>query len=391
MKKTVDILIVGSSISGLLIAKELSKNNKVLIIDKKKETDINVCYTGLKKYFEDTFFEKYISKEFKEAYVRFLDGNKKYLSADFVSLNEEDLIKDLLDEIRENGSEILFNTEYIGHKNENDNVLAEISGKIVKTKLIVDCTGSEYSKDSYYFNIYGGVYNKKILSYKDINFVEINEKRKPTIFFEYFPINDDQIVLYVFDFSKEKINPIEYKELEKEYITKANIGITQVDKLKEVYGSIPMGKMKTSKEDNVFIYGNAANISPSATGFSLINMVKTYEGVTKFLQSRIEENKFDKKSLSYKYESRFLMNQEFQYAAAKVNLKASPDEIIQLFEAFTDENELFIKFCTSDLNKGEIFKIIFIMFKKVGFLKIFRILGKESFSVINSLIKIIIS
>lgn len=348
-----DVIVIGGSISGLLLASELSLNNEVLVIEKNAKDVIPICFTGTYKYYKNTFFEKYIKKTFKCSYVRTLSKKKSYIYDDFISFDEKAIFNDLFKIIKTNGSKIMYNTEFKKIiKNKKEEITIATGKGNFSSRLLIDCTGNESTiaenykmyKRRYYYNIYGGVYNKKIIDEKDIAFVDIFEKSFNIFYFEFFPINDTQIVAYTFDFSKDKVDPRIYKEKEIEYLKLSGLGVKQEDKVKEIIGNIAMGEIKGVSQNNIFLYGDSALTPPSNTGLGFYLISATYKEVSEFLNRRLKENNLSKRDLNYKFNYKIKMNQQLQLMGSSVISSISTVELSELFDIFVKRTDYIIKY-----------------------------------------------
>lgn len=393
-----DVIIVGAGISGLFLAKELSNDNKILVIDKNEVKNVHKCITGFRFCFQDDFLKQYISAEFNTGYVKSLYSDKLYIKTSYVSLDEDKLTSDIVRIIIKNGGNILENTKFIKILDNNDkHIEISTSNGNFKSKLLIDCTGhesiiaNEYKmyKQNFYYNIYGGIYNLKL---EDAIVYEILEEKTPIRFIEVIPINNKQVVIYAFDFNRKNINDKKFENVEEKYMKKLNLPIEQDDKKEEIYGTIQTGVLKSNSLNRVFLYGEAGLVAPIMTGFGFNNIVKTYKQVSSHLNRCLKENRLKSQDLKYKYSKKMRMNQNFQLLAALLVSNMNVKNFSKFQKSILKNTEDSIKFSTCNLTKKEIYHLSFRIIKDIGLSKILKLIKFKDIPLfIKTFIKLLIN
>lgn len=328
MENIYDVIIVGAGPAGLSVASELSKDNKVLVVDKKKvvsETkkpwiisDLalrsgdameikDLCPNRLTRFKTDTFTGGKIC----------WDSFDKYYYSD-----ERAILSYWADIIIKNGSDILLNSLYEDHIVKDDRVTVLISKKRYEARLIIDASGydslikKQYNikdKNDYWWSVYGAIIDtpknepeiglgdyQLWQTFRDTNLSVDTSLANGRPVLEYEVLDEENTFVFIFYLRKYIINEeILEKEFEEIINKEESTRFFRNSKIKEVkYGWYPSGdanSQKIAKDRVAFIGDSACWTTPC--GWGMTTILANYKHYAKALNKNLATEKLDQESL----------------------------------------------------------------------------------------------
>ncbi|WP_432403103.1 lycopene cyclase family protein [Wukongibacter sp. M2B1] len=321
-----DVIIVGGGPAGLSVGSELSKEIKVLVIEKEiaGETDkswfipldvaeknddiMKYTYGGVKRYLASTYSGADLSWEVKQF-------------ARYPFIKEKELLSYWIDIIKNNNSQIINNCFYQNHTVKNGTVTVSTSKGNFKSKLLIDASGHnsvvlknyEMEQDYYWWTIYGCTAKYKERpdhikigdymlwqTFEDTNIDKNASLREGRPVFEYMVLDEETYLFFMLYLNREKM-PMDLAEevfmhmLREEESTKF---FHDVEIIEPRFGYYPSGDLPERRaKDNVDFIGDAGCwTTPCGWGMSFI--LTNYKDYADNIIQLVKENKLDEKSLN---------------------------------------------------------------------------------------------
>ena len=118
-----DIIIGGAGISGLLLASELSKTHKVLVIEAKEAIEENKFWVTLKScLLENSHLKTTVDSYFTQMEFADSSRNRHFITGEYILWDTLELQNYLLNSIILNGGKVLFSQRFCGYKTSNSNI-----------------------------------------------------------------------------------------------------------------------------------------------------------------------------------------------------------------------------------------------------------------------------
>jgi flavin-dependent dehydrogenase len=298
MKKEYDIVIAGAGPAGLSLASELSKDFKVLVIEKGKIGQTSKSWISYEDRIERLGIPKeVISYKFDKWHFRY-KGAEMIVTDKFVSLDEHKMLSYWIDRCIKNNVDFLDNVEFKKFKN---NLNSAVINDRFEARLFIDCCGIKspilkkedmIAKISY-INCYGAVVSSK----KDeVCYYEVTEKNSGRWFnFGVTRLSEDRYFLLFFFYSDEKED---MKKYTKNFYDYSRMFFSKDFKVIEIKSDCyAVGKLRKHALDNIYLFGDAGLFCPGLIGMGFNEILKQYKKVAKHLNGCLKDNKLSRGDL----------------------------------------------------------------------------------------------
>lgn len=321
-----DVIIVGGGPAGLSVGSELSKELKILVLEKgvvgvttkswfdpkdivfKNEDIVPYTYGGVTRYLTNTFTGTPFDWQAKQ-----FDR--------YPYIQEKEILLYWKNCILQNGSQILENCQYEDHVVQKDKVVVEASAGTFEAKLLIDASGvdslvlDKYEIENpnyYWWSVYGaigkhpgGVKNMKVGDYmlwqtfKDTNADPNTSLRGGRPVFEYEILDENTSFTLILYLRKDRIS-LDFMKKEFEHIirdesTTANFHDIEITEYK--YGWYPSGGLtQRVARDRVDFIGDAGCWT-TPCGWGMGYILNNYKVYSKSLIELVKEDKLDQHSL----------------------------------------------------------------------------------------------
>jgi len=361
-----DVIIGGAGISGLLIASELSKTNKVLVIEAQSKSFLSKYWVTMEScaktnselaHLVDTKFHE---MEFSDAY-----RNTYYLKGGYVLWKGDELIDFLKQEIIKNNGEIKYNHSFCGYNNKRDYLNIFANEFSFSTKLFIDCMGYKspliLSKNLIRFRGYYALYGAKLDLLKPIrpiclSNIVLNNSPK---YFEVFPTSGNQAYATMIYPTQTAPNLNELQTEFKYVISKSIYShyFNQKNVISKLWGIVPVGTIKRTAMDNMFFFGESAQSNPAATGTCLTRLLDNYKKIAAFLNESLKSNCLSENDLS---KAPLVLNsftRNLQLYSFQEILSWNSDKYSKFIKLINQvDHGLINKFLFGELNYGDVFQ-----------------------------------
>lgn len=276
-----DILIAGAGPAGLSAASRLSKDFKVLIIDKNK-----ILYTTKAWYSYEDRAKKYglqCAVVNRCSSILFKAINEKHVMKDkCVILDPTKVLSIWMKKAIANGAEIEKN-RLKGYEKKDSGIIVKTEKGNVKVRLLIDCTGVKspiLKKNNLLGRIntwlcFGAkINNIKLKDTKQIKFLPLLDSKNT--YTTLYPYNNKSAEFYVFrNLEMKNIpEPSSLKELFKKTLRKKYPGAKIIS---PIQGNIVSGELKKYALDNVIFFGESGMLTPPAIGMGFNEILMKHE------------------------------------------------------------------------------------------------------------------
>ncbi len=246
----------------------------------------------------------------KYEYMDFIayNGYKYRCFGDYILWDSNKLLSYLRNKILHNEGKFLYSHRFYSYNYSKDRINLKINDKVLSARLLIDCMGFESpiatTNDMIdimgYYLLYGSKLKlKEQIDPICLSNVILNHKAK---YLEILPTKDNyaytvllfptkatglsNLIQSDFSFLIEKSEYSRY--FDHEATTKNRIG-----------GIVPVGKLSRNSLDRIFLYGESAQMNPSATGTCFTKLLDNYKLIANHLSGKINADKLKKEDLAY--------------------------------------------------------------------------------------------
>ena len=299
-----DCIIVGAGPAGLLLAKELSKRHKVLILEKNKIGETNKNWATYKdRWFKEKFPKSFIENEFKEWFIQMKYGeytNQLIVKDDFICFNEHKFLKYLNNLSLKQGCIIKYSTPFKSFKRKNGKL---IINNLYSTNLLIDCSGvnslilKKYDLIDLpiYINCFAYIGEFNQVPNKNYYCFYRNKNRNHYSLFGFTKLAPKLAQLQYFKYSNNKPD---FKKYKRDMLNAQKDFSIPKHKLIELkIASYPTGILKKRELDNIFLFGDTGFYAPPLNGMGFNEILRQYKQVAKHLSYCINNNIFSENEL----------------------------------------------------------------------------------------------
>jgi hypothetical protein len=295
-----DIIIAGGGPAGLSSAAELSKNFKVLVLEKEKPgTTRSTWYSyedRAKKYqLEDAIVVR-------TNYIKFTaPTTEHFMKDDCVIFDHNKVLEIWMKRAKANGAEVK-NEIFISYKNTRNQVSVKTNKGTYHTRLLVDSMGITSPiltsnnlirrKDAWV--IYGATMtNVDFENPYQLEYLPLNDEDNTYIGIH--PHSDTETNIYAFKGQKNTTgNPEELKDKFEAAIRKIQPNAKKINTLK---GTIVSGTLKKYALDNVIFFGSSGMLNPDGCGMGFNQILMKHQVFTNAIKDVMDSDSLDQKSL----------------------------------------------------------------------------------------------
>jgi len=380
-----DIIITGGGPAGLSLAAELSKEFRILIIDKKKIPSTTCSwysyYDRIKKY------------GLEKAILNRCDGilyeSRNYSSLmkdDCVVLDEKMVLKIWYDKAKNNGlvtKEALF----IDARKTKNEVIVETHEKNYSARLLIDCTGikspilrrHKLVKKINTWLIYGHhISNIRLKDTKKISFLPVHDKFNTYI--GLYPITKNTAKFYIFRNLESELG--HFEDLEKVFDVILYRHFPKAKKNEVISGRIISGEIKRYALDNIVFFGESSMLNPPACGMGfneiLIKHREFADGIKNLMQKNaLKAGDLTRVSLSVRDQK--IIN--FQLIIAKftyyfINSPAGWDGGVQWLNSLGDMSKYWMR---NELSLEWIKNATFRLYKTIPLVEVVKVMPPKDY------------
>jgi len=280
-----DFVIIGGGMSGLSLTKEiissgLTKNKKLLIIEKRDN------------YYRDKIWSFWNIMDFNYEKIKFnswssfsISNIDKSLSLedtyDYISIDSNLFYLEILDMIEnDDNSMILLNTKVNTINQDDLSISIELSnGSMINAKYVFDSSYDIKSQELGPYDLYQHFKGVEIETSKDLfnpnkfTLMDFNTSQKDGLHFIYIlPLSKTKALVEATWFSKNILSDDIYQSYIDNYLE--YLGIYDYNTVYEEFGVIPMfitSSNSNKHKDNIFNIGTKGGLTRSSTGYTFLN------------------------------------------------------------------------------------------------------------------------
>ena len=383
--KYFDCIIVGAGPAGLLLAKELSKMHKVLVIEKNKIGETNKNWLTYKdRWFKEKFPKTFIENEFKEWSVQMKHGknsNQFIIKDNFICFNEHKFLSWLAKICLKQKCTIKDLTTFNSFIRKKDKL---IINKTFTTNLLIDCTGidskiiKKYNLIDLPIYINCFAYIGKFNHLKNTNYYCLyrNKNRHNYSSFGFTKIAPKLAQLQYFKYSNNRPNLKKYKE--EMLLAQKDFRIPKHKLVELKIASYPTGLLKKRELDHIILFGDAGFYSPSLNGMGFNEILKQYKKVAKHISNCIKNNLYLETNLKLPDNIADNIN-NLLFRLLGLIINDIPQDVLN--EIFTVINKLsqsdIKKIMRNDVTDKETIKIFKLFFKYLDLNKLIKSIQKH--------------
>ncbi|MGV8151372.1 MAG: lycopene cyclase family protein [Candidatus Woesearchaeota archaeon] len=296
-----DIIIAGAGPAGLSVAKELSKNHKILVIDPLGAPKTFAAWYSYEDRVKKYHLESAVVRKFKSMiYVaQDLTHNMK---DNFVVLDSNTVLKMWYVEAKSNN--VVFKKTFLKDVESFDGgVSVRTNAGTYSSKLLIDCTGIlspilKKHKLVDHINTWilagGCVKNIKLKNPESISFIPINDERNTYI--GIYPRSRTSADIYAFYNLNEQVGEFsDVRPIFKSFLRQEYPDAIIKSKL---MGRIVGGELKKYSLDNIVFFGQAGMTDPPGCGMGFNQILRYHKKFARNIHECMRKSHLDASSLS---------------------------------------------------------------------------------------------
>ena len=295
-----DIIIAGGGPAGMSAAAELSKNFKILLIEKKKPGTTQSTWYSYEDRAEKYQLEEAIAV--RTNYIKFTAPTVEHFMRDNCVIFDHDKVLQIWMDRAEAKGTVIKQEAFLSYKKHDAGVNVTTDKGVYSSKLLIDCMGINSPI----------VQENKLIKRKDA-WVIYGAKMKNVTFenpyqLEYLPLNDEENTyigihphsetetnIYAFQGRKNTVgNPDDLREKFEEVIADIQPNAKRISTLR---GTIVSGTLKKYALDRVIFFGSSGMLNPDGCGMGFNQILMKHQIFAEGIQKVMETDSLDQKSL----------------------------------------------------------------------------------------------
>ena len=305
---SVEIVVAGGGVSGLLIASALASESSVLLLEQCDSVPRNKYWlTDEKAFDKNPQFQTCVDNWYD--YLDFVayDGLTTRVTGRYCLWDTEKLIGQLVGELSRCGAQVLTGHRLYSLSQTRDGILVRANTQAIRTRLLIDCMGfgsplvgaKGIATITGYYVLHGcevGV--KGVVAPIALDNVVIDQH--PT-FFELFPTSKGTahaaIILPSRQYKPDRSIKAELSFILHKSHYSEHIVCEPSAKHKSYFGIVPVGRLHEPALDRIVFFGEAGQTNPAASATGLTRMLHTYEDLAESLRQCLRKDTLRRKDL----------------------------------------------------------------------------------------------
>jgi len=374
--KNYDVVIAGGGPSGLLLASELSKSRKVLVLEKNQVGVTNKSWLTYKDRWKRLGFpDTLILNEFKEWKFQIQECFLT-IEDNYICIDEKNFLLYLKSLIIENGGEILEDTLFSNYSYQNDRILIN---RTYQAKFLIDCCGvnspiiaknPSLIKESLYINCYG--YIGEFETLENNNYYTMYDEGFPKIScFGVTKVSPFEAFVLFLTYDNQPSNWVGYEERIQAGLLRH--GVAPHIRSKEKMANYPTHELKHYTLDHILLFGDSASMSPAFSGMGFNECLRRYKFVAKTIDEWLDRGKFRRKDLKipkdYARTFNKLLFEMFGILVIHANIKIM--EHLMNATKYIDQKHLRL-IMRNEVSEKEVVDMLKGLFKEFAFLEFLK-------------------
>lgn len=412
IKSEFDIIVVGGGPAGLSVASEMAKKGRrVLVLEKE------IAGQTKRNWFVPPFVLDDETRQFSYGGVtRFLAATfsgaktkwRAKLYPAYPYIDEKKILPYWVDVIRNNGSTILDNTEYLRHQVVGDMVHVTATKGIFKAPLLLDASGYnspvlkqlQMEDGSYYWwSVYGAVLEMPLTGGLAIGdymmwqtFKDTNPNPKASLahgrpVFEYEVLGPNKVFALLLFLRKEQVTKEAMKPLFERMLRKedSTLPFHGAKVLEEKFGWYPSGGVSQHKAADRVAFIGDAGCWTTPCGWGMTFILQNYKTYAANLDETIKAGRLDAEALREITELR--VTEEFQVVFDKLVmhfLSNAPAPMLDKFINFFNQIDPILceRMFTLTITKKDFEESIGLFLKNFTFGELIQVLPLEDYKLV---------
>ena len=314
--KNFDYIILGSGLSGLLVAYQMAKDDffvhkKIAIIDKeiKNKNDRTWCFWEK----EDGEFNSILSQKWEKAFVGNHDFEGIFDMNPFCykMIRSQDFYQFVHQKLSKKDNFTLLTDEIIDWKSSSDSVIIHGEKAIYETSFLLNSlfdlkpllnqTKYPYLKQHFvgwFIKTKEPIFDDTVVKFMDFTI----EQKENTRFMYVLPTSKNEALFEYTLFSEDLLEKSVYEQEIELYLK--NRGTTDYEITEKESGNIPMSCFRFDQQNSarILFIGTAGGWTKASTGFTFYNSYKQSKKLVSFLKSGKELTQFSKRNRYWFYD-----------------------------------------------------------------------------------------
>ena len=295
-----DIIIAGAGPAGLTAAVELSKEFKVLLIEKHKPGTTNATWYSYADRAKEYGLDDAVAV--RTDYIKFTSPSETHFMRDDCVIFDHNKVMEIwLNRARTNGVEIR-QEDFLDYQNVENGIVVKTNKGKYSAPLLIDAMGINSiivqknglikRKDAWV--IYGArVRNVDFEKPQQLEYYPLNDDANTYVGIH--PVSNTETNFYLFKGEKNTLgNPEELKEKFEEVLKKTQ---PNAEKLETLSGTIVSGSLKKYALDNIIFFGSSGMLNPDGCGMGFNEILKKHRIFSAAISKAMKGNRLDQKNL----------------------------------------------------------------------------------------------